>query len=551
VDVFGSRFKCPSSKLIRIALDPGLFTVRSISYKKSSTSGLKRYEFVHAKPEVERNPMGEAGQVFFEPTFNRSVKVRSRDERLTSDAGVLLLREADHRLGLVESLGGRMYDPRNPLLIRYTLTELLRERLFAFAMGYSVADDADLLAHDPAMRIAVWDRPGDRSLEERLASQPTQSRLVDTLANFKGNLESLRSALADWIERHLRATGRDHAVMQGTIDVDGLPVTTYGSQPGAAFNGYYDEQVYYPLVASFAPNGNYDAKRLGDGFVHAILRKGNAGGAEGALRFIRTAYRKCKSFARVLDFRIDAAFTIGSVMDGLTDDGIRFVGRLRTNNVLEEIARPHVYRPVGRPPKEGYEYTVELGWYRAEPWRHAQRLILVVVDKPDPKTGQLELFPDYFFLVTSWREDEKSGADLLAHYRNRGTFEDRLGELSQAISARLSSPRFEENEAIFLLSLLAFNLATILRGELEEATPSGWDLGRLQRSVLKAGARVVTSARRLFVDVAKCVLPLWVLLTAQLERWSLPTKWPQPSGPHKRDWTPPPPHAHRCAVLRI
>ena len=76
--------------------------------------------------------MGEARKWLFEPSFNRAIKVRQRDQRLTSDAGVLLLREADHRLGLIESLAGRMVDPRQPDKIRYQLGELLRERLFAW-----------------------------------------------------------------------------------------------------------------------------------------------------------------------------------------------------------------------------------------------------------------------------------------------------------------------------------------------------------------------------------------------------------------------------------
>lgn len=80
--------------------------------------------------------MGEGQEWLFEPTFNRSIKVRQKDQRLTSDAGVLLLREADHRLGLVASLAKRMTDPRDPTRVRYTLIELLRERLYALAQGY-------------------------------------------------------------------------------------------------------------------------------------------------------------------------------------------------------------------------------------------------------------------------------------------------------------------------------------------------------------------------------------------------------------------------------
>ncbi len=62
------------------------------------------------------------------------------------------------------------------------MTELLRERVYAMAQGYSAQDDADRLAHDPAFKMAVWDRRGDDVIEERLASQPTQSRLISILA---------------------------------------------------------------------------------------------------------------------------------------------------------------------------------------------------------------------------------------------------------------------------------------------------------------------------------------------------------------------------------
>ena len=141
-----------------------------------------------------------------------------------------------------------------------------------------------------------------------------------------------------------------------------------------------------------------------------------------------------------------------SVQRLLQKDGLRFVGRLKSNPRLEALAADHVYRPAGRPPAGGYEYTVELGSYQADSWQHSQRLILVVVDKPDPQTGQLNLMPRYFFLVTNWREDQRTAEELLAHYRPRGTFEDRLGEFNAAIGPQLSSQPFKDNEATMLLS---------------------------------------------------------------------------------------------------
>jgi len=180
---------------------------------------------------------------YLSPNSLRAVKVRTSDERITSDAGLLLLREADHRLGLTEHLASQLVDPRRPDRIRYELVELVRERLYRLALGYSTQDDADRLAHDPAMKLAAWDRPGEQALEERLASQPTQSRLLDILTHHATNRAALRDSLAECCVRHLRATGGDTAARQITLDVDSFPIQVHGQQPGAAYNGHYKETI--------------------------------------------------------------------------------------------------------------------------------------------------------------------------------------------------------------------------------------------------------------------------------------------------------------------
>jgi hypothetical protein len=498
--------------------------------------------------------MGEAQEWLFEPTFNRAVKVRASDERITSDAGFLLLREADHRLGLTEWLAQRLVDPRRQDLIRYQLVELLRERLYALALGYSAQDDADRLAHDPAMKLAAWNRPGEHPLEERLASQPTQSRLIDILTGTPGNRAALRDALGESCERHLRATGGDHAARRVTVDVDSFPIQVHGHQPGAAYNGHYRETVYHPLLASYAVAGAYDSMqegyRLGNGFLHAILRQGQVHTAHGVQRFVQEVAAKAQRLGWVIDFRIDAGYTDGQTLDFLTDEKLRFLGRLKSNAVLERLAAPHLGRPVGRPPAEGYEDVIELGTYQAESWRHAQRLLLVVVDRPDAKTGQLNLLPDYFFLVVGWKPEELDAEAALAHYRERGTFEDRIGEFQQAIGPHLSHDDFAANEALLRLALLAFNLTSLLRIEYEAAAGSCCDLGRFQRDVLKAGGRVVKHARRLVLHVARVVTPFWEQLVACLRRWKLPSRFPAPRGPSTCGWLPPPRHAFLHEVRR-
>lgn len=498
--------------------------------------------------------MGEVKKPLFEPSFNRAIKVQGGQDRLTSDAGTLLLREADHRLGLTQSLAAKLFDRRNPERTRYRLVELLRERLYAMAQGYDAQDDVDELAHDPAMRLATWDRPGQRVEDERLASQPTQSRLLAALGGYKPNIEVLRETLATWSARHLRATGNDHTARRITIDVDSFPIQAYGSQAGAKYNGYYREEVFHPLVASYTVGGDYDGfqkgLRLGQGFVHAVLRAGNVHTASGAKRFFQQTVRKAKQLGYVAELRFDAGFAEGPILDFLTDENIPFLARLKANARLQELAAPYLRRPVGRPPKGGYETLVELGPYQAESWRCPQRVILVIVDSPDPKSGQLFLEPDCFFLVTSYSAEQRSAEERLEQYRQRGTFEDRLGEFRQWINPKLSSQEFATNEATFLLSLLAFNLANMLRCELEDGAGACWDLGRFQKSVLKAGGRIAKKAGRVIVQLAAAVAPFWQRLVARLEQWRLPKRFSAPRRPAYRPFFPPPRHAFLTRVIR-
>ena len=498
--------------------------------------------------------MGEGKKPFFEASFNRAIKVRGGDDRLTSDAGVLLLREADSRLGLTASLAAQLYDRRRPDRIRYQMVELLRERLYVLAQGYDAQDDVDELAHDPAIRMAVWDQPGEQVEEERLASQPTQSRLLTALGDYKPNIEVLRETLADWPARHLRATGNDHAARRITIDIDSFPIQAHGHQAGARYNGHYHEEMFHPIVASFTVGGDYDGfqhgMRLGQGYIHAVLRAGNVHTANGGKRFFLETIRKAKQLGYVAELRFDAGYAEGPILDLLTDQKIHFLARLKANRRLQELAAPHLKRPPGRPPKEGREELVELGMYQADSWRHAQRVILVIVDRPDSKTGQLTLEPDHFFLVTSYSAPERPAEERLEHYRLRGTFEDRVGEFRQWIGPKLSSQEFAANEATLLLALLAFNLANMLRCELEHEGGACWDLGRFQKSVLKAGGRIIKHARRVIVDLAQAVVPFWERLLTRLRRWRLSDLFPEPPCPVSRPIRPPPQHAFLTRVIR-
>jgi len=485
---------------------------------------------------------------------NRSIKLRQADSRISDNAGALLLREVDHRLGLTADLAARLTDPRDPARSRYQQVELLRQHLYALALGHVRQDDQDLLAHDPGLKLAVWDRPGQGVLNERLASQPSDWRLMSRLS-AKAHRAALRNALSESVGRHQRAAGRGRKVVRGTIDIDPFPVEVHGNQPGGAWHGHYRRKMYYPLVASFCADGDYRSARLGEGFVHAVLRRGNAGGAEGAERFIAKTVEKARELACHLDVRIDAGLVNGRTLDVLDDRAVRFVGRIKTNARLDKLAEPYRKRPPGRPTKEGDEFAVELGEYRAASWTRPYRLVLVVTDLPEPKTGLRSLFPHHFFLITNWPPERRGAWDLLEHYRKRGTFEDRLGEFNACVGGGLSAGTFEANEANLLTQLLAFNLAGMIRGELEDASGTGWDLKRVQRTVLKTGAKVVKRSGRLLVDVSRAAGVLWGRVLGRVARWWRDAAWGRnPAGrrrgPRPRRWVPPPAHAHLSLVLR-
>ncbi len=281
-----------------------------------------------------------------------------------------------------------------------------------------------------------------------------------------------------------------------------------------------------------------------------ILRQGQVHTADGVQRFIDNVDQRAHNIAQHVEYRLDAGYTSGKIMDGLSVRSRRFVGRLKSNAKLDKLAAEHLKRPSGRPPTQGYEKVVELGGHRADSWAFAQRLILVVVDKPDIETGQLNLLPRYFFLVTNWSKEARTGQQLLAHYRRRGTFEDRLGEFNNAIGVHLSSPGFKENEVTMLMAMLAFNLTSICRNELEDEFGSGWDLQRFQAFVLMVAGQWIRHSRRLVLRIAESAEPLWSALANRIAAWSLPDSASSGTPPVRTGLRPPPPHSHLSEVLR-
>lgn len=182
------------------------------------------------------------------PSFNRSVHIEGRPERLTTDAGALLLREADARLGLVRDMAAQLDDRRSVSV--HTFPELLRTAIMLPALGWRDQDDADFLRHDAALRVAVSDDRGVTPLTDTgrspggLASQPTLSRLHESLST-EHNRTVLRSFLMEGAARRLKAQNGGHRQRYVTLDVDSFPIEVDGHQPGAEYNGHYGGTVFH------------------------------------------------------------------------------------------------------------------------------------------------------------------------------------------------------------------------------------------------------------------------------------------------------------------
>src|SRR3990172_1798576 len=468
----------------------------------------------------ERHAMGESQLTLFQPNFNRSIRVEARPQRLTADAGTLLLRELMDRTGLSRSIHEHLVDLRDADRITHPLLELVRTRILLDAQGYPDQVDANVLRDDPALRLSVSERrglsplrsPGRAREPEGLASQPTLSRTLDALTVTE-NLEGLDRVLHQSAARLSPHSAEPKPEV--TFDLDSLPIEVHGHQPGSAYNGHFRACCYHPLLL-----------RNHEGFYLAgRLREGNAHTADGSLDFVLPILREERRRSEQVWLRMDAGFPEPALLGTLEEERIRYVARLRSNTVLEQLAQPYLRRPPGRPPAEGRTWLHELR-YRAKSWSRARRVVLVVLERPGE---QGELFLDHFFLLTNASQRLASVEHVLRRYRERGTAEKDFGDWKNALSIRLSSaPRpkrhyrgqpvraeitepdsFSANEARLLLSLLAANLlhaATLL---LNRSLHTAWSRERFRQLVLKAAGRVLVSGRRIIVAIDAARARLW------------------------------------------
>src|SRR3954471_7518065 len=153
------------------------------------------------------------------PVAGKAIVARFDGGQLSSDAGVLVLREVEERLGIAERLAACIDDPRLPERVRHEVADILRFRMLMIAAGYEDGNDADSLRHDPAFKLALGQLPGD----DALCSQPTISRME----NLPGTRSLLRMGRA-MVE--LYCDSFRHVPRRIVLDIDDTFDVVHGEQ---------------------------------------------------------------------------------------------------------------------------------------------------------------------------------------------------------------------------------------------------------------------------------------------------------------------------------
>jgi hypothetical protein len=184
--------------------------------------------------------VGETQKQPFQLSFNASLKVDFQGSRVTSNGGLILVRELDERLEFGELIAKHLTDSRRAKNTQFPFADLLRQSVYGRLAGYEDLNDAEHLSHDPTFRLIgsgkLWDRGA--ALTSRLQSFETE--MLAEEGNFAG-LADLNRALV----------GRAQAMDSGwrtTLDLDSTEIPVYGEQEQSAYKGHFESTCYHPLL---------------------------------------------------------------------------------------------------------------------------------------------------------------------------------------------------------------------------------------------------------------------------------------------------------------
>jgi hypothetical protein len=417
--------------------------------------------------------MTECRQKTIEFSRLKSKKIQSNFDggTITSDAGAILLREVDKRLGLIDAMNNCIPDPRNPFFITHMQRSMLSQRIIGIAQGYEDLNDHQTLRNDPLFQVVT-----ERGVnpEVPLASTTTLWRLEDRITR-EAMIDIVNVFIDTFIQSH--QTAPDQII----LDFDATDDPLHGQQEGRFFNGYYNCYCYLPLYVF-----------CGDQLLVPYLRPSNIDAAKHSWAILKLLVRRFRDLwpdVRII-FRADSGFCRWKMMRWCDKHGVYYVIGVAKNPVLLRKAAWLLQQAEVQFRQTGVCQRL-LGSisYAAATWDRERRVIVRV--QYDHRGSNPR------FVVSNLPGSPEQLYDVL--YCQRGDMENRIKEQQLWLfSDRTSSHAFLSNQFRLILSSAAYILIDALRRlGLEGTELSRSQSGTIRLKLLKVGARVKVSVRRI------------------------------------------------------
>lgn len=430
------------------------------------------------------------------PAIRRKKLTASFDGgQLSSDGGLLLLREAERRLGIAGRLAGAIRDRRDPTRIDHALPELLKTRIFAIACGYEDANDLDRLRHDPLLKLAVGRCPRSGA---PLCSQSTMSRLE----NMPSRIEAARLTAA-LVDQFCASFPRPPTTI--TLDIDDTVDAVHGGQQLSFWNAHYDCRCFLPIHVYHVESGRP---------VVVILREGKTPGGEEVRTVIKHLTRRIRRhFPKThITWRGDSHYGRPEAMRWCEDNATGFIFGLAGNVALDRLCREAADDLCVRRAEADAETMRGFASfpYQAKSW-----------DKPRKVVARIEATAqglDIRYVVTSL---PGRAQDLYeAVYCERGQAENLIKlHKTQMASDRTSCHSPIANQVRLVLHTAAYWVMLTLRAAIPQAAPlAKAEFVTIRAKLIKIAARVIEHAARIRVHLpTACPEQDWfVCIAAQL-----------------------------------
>ena len=397
----------------------------------------------------------------------RKVQASFTGGEVTSDGGVVLLRQVDRRLGLTERVSKVLHDDRRQASCLHDVRSLLRQRVYGLVLGYEDLNDHQWLRRDPAFQTAV-------NRAEALASSPTLCRWENS-ADRAVAWDIHRVLIEQFIASHQRPP------RELILDFDATDDAVHGDQEGRFFHGYYDQYCFLPLYVF-----------CGDQLLVSYLRPSGIDGAKHAwaiLALLVKRFRQAWPGVKIV-FRGDSGFCRWRMLSWCERHGIGYIVGLAKNSRLLLLSSDML-----KAAQSGFEATGEKHrlfgdiLYAAGTWDKQRRVIV--------KAEHVAKGSNPRFVVTNL--DGEAQVLYEDIYCARGDMENRIKEQQLDMFAdRTSCHRWWPNQFRLLLSSLAY---TLLEG-IRRLTLRGTELahaqcGSIRLKLLKIGAVVLRNTRRI------------------------------------------------------